>query len=133
MRGNKFVLGTLAGIAIGAVVGILMAPDKGSETRRKISRKGTQYGGDLKGRIGGLKDKYNDVVDGVTSKLESMVGGAGGAETAGAGSSNRGGNASNSGNSSNSGSSANSGDQKSQNTQSSSGAKTQSAGNAGTL
>ncbi|HEY0046077.1 MAG TPA: YtxH domain-containing protein [Flavobacterium sp.] len=129
MRGNKFVLGTLAGIAIGAVVGILMAPDKGSETRRKISRKGTQYTGDLKGRIGGLKDKYNDVVDGVTSKLESLVGSEGGnmgsTATSGAGGNSTSGN--------NSGGSSNGGDQKSQNGQTS-GAKTQSAGgNAGTM
>lgn len=123
MRSN-FLLGTLAGIAIGAVVGILMAPDKGVETRRKIGKKGSQYTGDLKDRIGGLKDKYNDVVDGVTSKLESMVGGessTGSGNTTGAG--NMAG-AQSSG--SQSSGSQSSGSQ-------STGSKSQGSGNAGTL
>ncbi|MBF0694404.1 MAG: YtxH domain-containing protein [Flavobacterium sp.] len=124
MRSN-FLLGTLAGIAIGAVVGILMAPDKGVETRRKIGKKGSQYTGDLKDRIGGLKDKYNDVVDGVTSKLESMVGGesgSGSANTAAAGSMA----GSQSSGSQSSGSQSTGGSQ-------SSGSKSQGTGNAGTL
>lgn len=74
MEAGKVLLGTLAGVAIGAVVGILLAPDKGSETRRKIAQKGSEYTGGIKDTIGGLKDKYNDVVDGVTSKLESFAG-----------------------------------------------------------
>ncbi|HEX9979813.1 MAG TPA: YtxH domain-containing protein [Flavobacterium sp.] len=75
METGKVVLGTLAGIAIGAALGVLLAPDKGSETRRKITQRGTGYAGDLKNKYDGLKDKYNDLVDGVTSKLESMTGG----------------------------------------------------------
>src|SRR6476620_6920878 len=73
METGKVVLGTLAGIAIGAVVGVLLAPDKGSETRRKISEKGLGYADDLKNKYSGLKDKYNDLVDGVTNKLESFT------------------------------------------------------------
>lgn len=76
METGKVVLGTLAGIAIGAVVGLLLAPDKGSETRRKLSEKGTDYADDLKDKYSGLKNKYNDLVDGVTNKLESFTDGA---------------------------------------------------------
>ncbi len=36
MSTGKVVLGTLAGIAIGAIAGILLAPEKGSTTRRQI-------------------------------------------------------------------------------------------------
>lgn len=36
MSSGKVVLGMLAGLAAGAVLGILFAPEKGSKTRRKI-------------------------------------------------------------------------------------------------
>lgn len=74
MEAGKFLLGALAGVAIGAVAGVLMAPDKGSETRRKLAQKGTDMAGGLKDKYSGLKNKYNDVVDGVAEKLDSMTG-----------------------------------------------------------
>ena len=36
MKAGKVFLGVLAGVAAGAVLGILFAPDKGSKTRKKI-------------------------------------------------------------------------------------------------
>lgn len=74
MEAGKFLLGALAGVAIGAVAGVLMAPDKGSETRRKLAQKGTDMAGGLKDKYSGLKSKYNDVVDGMAEKLDSMAG-----------------------------------------------------------
>ena len=40
MKKSNVVLGVLAGAAIGALVGILFAPDKGTNTRKKLRRKG---------------------------------------------------------------------------------------------
>ena len=40
MNSGKVVLGVLAGLAAGAALGILFAPDKGTATRKKISKKG---------------------------------------------------------------------------------------------
>ena len=37
MNSGKLVLGLLAGLAAGAVLGILFAPEKGTETRLKIA------------------------------------------------------------------------------------------------
>jgi gas vesicle protein len=52
MSKGKIVLGTLAGLAIGAMAGILFAPGKGSKTRRKIMGRGNDY-------IQGLKSKFD--------------------------------------------------------------------------
>ena len=66
MTSGKIVLGALAGIAIGASLGILFAPDKGSDTRKKITRKGNGYAHEL-------GDKFNEFVDNMTGKFETMM------------------------------------------------------------
>lgn len=65
MDSGKVLLGALAGIATGAVLGILFAPDKGSNTRKKIAEKG-------KDAAGNLKTRYNDAIDSLTSRLEAV-------------------------------------------------------------
>ena len=62
---SKVLLGFIAGAAIGGALGILLAPDKGSETRRRISEKGSELGDSIVGFSDTVKDKFNDVVDGV--------------------------------------------------------------------
>ena len=63
MKANKIALGLLGGIAAGAVVGILFAPAKGSDTRKKIQQKGSDYADDLKDKFenlsGTLKSNYD--------------------------------------------------------------------------
>ncbi len=73
MKSGKVLLGALAGVAIGAVVGVLLAPEKGSDTRKKISKKGQDIADDVKSQVGGLKDKYNDLVDTVASKVDAFA------------------------------------------------------------
>jgi len=63
MRTGKVLLGVLAGVAAGALMGILFAPEKGSKTRKKIMRKGQDYADEL-------KEKFEEVVDQVTEKYE---------------------------------------------------------------
>jgi len=62
MKSGKVLLGLLAGIAVGATLGILFAPDKGTNTRKKISQKGGDYADELKG-------KFDDFIKGITDKL----------------------------------------------------------------
>jgi len=62
---SKILLGLLVGAAIGGALGILLAPDKGSETRRRIVEKGGDLGESLSSFGDTVKDKFNDVVDGV--------------------------------------------------------------------
>ena len=61
----KILFGFIAGAAIGGALGLLLAPDKGSETRRKIAEKGADIGDSIVGFSETVKDKFNDVVDGV--------------------------------------------------------------------
>ena len=58
MSSSKILVGFLAGASIGALAGILFAPDKGSNTRKKISSKT----GDLTDSV---KNSFNDFIDGV--------------------------------------------------------------------
>jgi gas vesicle protein len=56
---NKILVGFTAGL----LVGLLFAPAKGSETRETVSKKGRD-----------LKNKFNDLVDAITDKFDSMRG-----------------------------------------------------------
>lgn len=58
MSSSKTLLGFVAGAAVGALAGILFAPDKGSSTRQKIADKSGDMGDTL-------KSSFNDFVDGV--------------------------------------------------------------------
>lgn len=48
MAKGKMLLGLLAGAAAGAVAGILLAPGKGSETRKNLSKRGRDTVDNLK-------------------------------------------------------------------------------------
>jgi len=70
---GKIVTALLAGLAAGAVLGILFAPEKGSETRDKINDSLADLADAIKERaeeqidqLSGLKDK---VVSAVKSKI----------------------------------------------------------------
>jgi gas vesicle protein len=65
MSSGKVLLGLLAGIAAGTLIGILFAPDKGSDTRKKISKKGEDY-------VDSLKEKFNEFRDTVVEKFEKV-------------------------------------------------------------
>jgi gas vesicle protein len=65
MNSGKILLGVLAGIAVGATLGVLFAPEKGSVTRKKISDKGEDYSESL-------KEKFNEFLDGITDKYEKI-------------------------------------------------------------
>ncbi len=58
MSSSKILVGFLAGAAVGALAGILFAPDKGSNTRKKIATKT----GDITDSV---KNSFSDFIDGV--------------------------------------------------------------------
>ena len=65
MSTGKVVLGTVAGLAVGAVLGILFAPEKGSVTRKQIMDKGNDYADDF-------KSKYNEFANSISEKFQSV-------------------------------------------------------------
>jgi len=67
MSSGKALLGVLAGIAAGAVLGILFAPEKGSNTRKNISRKTADLMDAMNDKI---DEKVNEVMDVVTGKMK---------------------------------------------------------------
>ena len=66
MQSGKILLGILAGVAVGATLGILFAPGRGSSTRKKIARKSDQYASEL-------GEKFNDFIGGITGKFETFM------------------------------------------------------------
>jgi len=62
MKSGKLVLGVLAGLAAGAALGILFAPDKGKNSRKKITRKSEDI-------LDDMKDKMNHLLDSAATKL----------------------------------------------------------------
>lgn len=70
---SKIVVALLAGLAAGAALGILFAPDKGSDTRDKLSESLKNLGDSIKetaaneiDNLVGLKDK---VVDNIKTRI----------------------------------------------------------------
>ena len=69
MKTNSALLGVLGGIGIGVALGVLFAPDKGTETRKKISKKGTDLTDELKTKF----DDIMELLENVVSKTESKA------------------------------------------------------------
>ncbi|MET4082370.1 gas vesicle protein [Pedobacter sp. UYP30] len=64
---SKTVVALLAGLAAGAALGILFAPDKGDETRDKLSQS-------LKDLSDAVKDKTADELEALNQFKEKIVG-----------------------------------------------------------
>jgi gas vesicle protein len=58
MRSGKLLLGVLAGFAVGAALGVLFAPDKGWNTRKRISKKGEDL-------VDDLREKFDEFIDSI--------------------------------------------------------------------
>jgi gas vesicle protein len=69
MSSKKTLLAFVAGASVGALAGILLAPDKGTETRKKISSKT----GDLADSVKSSFSDFIDQVKGVYNKAEDSA------------------------------------------------------------
>lgn len=64
---GKLIGAVLVGAAVGGILGVLFAPDKGSETRKKISAKGNDL-------TDAMKEKFNDFLEEIKTEVESVKG-----------------------------------------------------------
>src|SRR6476660_4123261 len=71
---SKVLAALLAGLAAGAAIGILFAPEKGSETRDKLNDSLKNLGDSIKDRaadeIGNLTEFKDKVVESIKNKLK---------------------------------------------------------------
>jgi len=75
MKDNgKIVAALLAGLAAGAVLGILFAPEKGSETRDKLNESLSDLGDAIKERAEEQFDQLNDFKEKMVAAVKSKVG-----------------------------------------------------------
>lgn len=65
MSSGKVLLGVLAGLAAGAMIGVLFAPDKGTVTRKNITKKGEDY-------ADAVKEKFNEFLDSISDKFDMV-------------------------------------------------------------
>lgn len=71
MRSSS-VFGLLTGLAAGAVLGLLFAPEKGEETRRKVREAALDGYDDLKDTLSDWGDRVGERTSGVRESVESL-------------------------------------------------------------
>lgn len=77
---SKVLIALGAGIALGGILGLLFAPEKGSDTRQKIADAGKKMADNLKdtvnkskAKLSGLKDELNARMEAVNDKEKDYV------------------------------------------------------------
>jgi gas vesicle protein len=80
MSPGKILVGTMIAVGTGAILGVLFAPDKGSVTRRKISKKGLRLADDVKttareyaGELGERIESAKEIAVGITEKVQHVA------------------------------------------------------------
>lgn len=63
MRAGKIFLGLLVGVAAGACMGLLLAPEKGTKTRKKIFSKGEDYADDFKKSFDKFCGDFTEIIE----------------------------------------------------------------------
>lgn len=77
---TKIILGIVGAAAAGAVIGLLLAPEKGSELRERIRTKAGDFAGEIadlvatgKEKLGIIKDSAMDEANNLKSEAENRV------------------------------------------------------------
>ncbi|KKX49030.1 MULTISPECIES: YtxH domain-containing protein [Sphingobacterium] len=70
---SKVVVALLAGLAAGTALGILFAPDKGTETRDKLNESLADLGDAIRERAEEQFDQLNDFKEKIVSTLKTKI------------------------------------------------------------
>ena len=73
MGSGKVLASVLAGAAAGAILGILFAPDKGTETRKKIRDAGSDFADNVKTKVSEYSDAIAEKYDSVREKITGLA------------------------------------------------------------
>lgn len=73
MNSSKFLLGVLGGVAAGALMGVLFAPEKGSKTRKKIMYKANDGADTLKYKFDSLLESMNQKYENIWQAKEELI------------------------------------------------------------
>lgn len=70
---GKILAALIIGAAVGAAFGILYAPDKGSETRKKINEEGKKMSDAIKDKFNKMKERMDAVKDDLEQQEEDFA------------------------------------------------------------
>ena len=74
----KSLPGIIVGLAVGADIGVLLAPESGQKIRKRISSESDSFFKDLQDQLQSglesIKSQYNDYVDSAAGKTQDLVG-----------------------------------------------------------
>jgi gas vesicle protein len=70
---SKMLIALGSGLAIGGILGVLFAPDKGTETRRKISEGGKKLSEKVKEKFKKERNEMEARLNKVNGKVEEPV------------------------------------------------------------
>ena len=73
MSSSKLLAGILLGAAAGAVLGVLFAPDKGTETRKKIAKKSSDFSDSVKSKFNELGEALQEKYDSIRGEANDII------------------------------------------------------------